>query len=523
LIPRRSAYRPFHLADERSHHAHAKPGHATDFEILWKAGAIEGRVVDDAGTAVAGASVEVRRRKARGFGAECDIPKQGTTDAAGRYSVTGLSPADYIVVVLSMAVSLPTSVVTAYKSALRAGGDQSRALIETLRATRVPIPLNPVTFGSSTFDLFGPDGPAPRPASTGDGRLVQTTFYPASVTVHDAAPIQVGPGQVRSDVDFHLVRRRWVRVAGSVTGPNGPAPYVGLRLVQPDDVPAEATEFTFPVQYENAETITDERGHFEFLGVSAGRYRLKAAPANRTPWLQADVTVGEADVLDLQVALRAGIRVSGHIVFDGGTAPTGEMLTHMAVARLGEVLPTGFPPPPGATLRADQSFTTPEYPPGRYVVLPQSSIPGWSLRSAVLGGRDVTLLPFTLVESDVDDLVLTYRQQTPSLVGRVRASSTLEPAETEVVVFPADFETWLKEGMPSHLPSRQTRVTHVAADGTFFVPLLAPGDYLAAALDAREAGGRGADTFRRLARVATKVTLPASGQTTLDLVPVTIR
>jgi hypothetical protein len=422
-------------------------------------------------------------------------------------------------------VSLPTSVVAEYQSALRGGGNQSRALIETLRATRVPIPLNPVTFGSSTFDLFGPDGPAPRPASTPDGRLVtfQTTFYPTSVTVHDAAPIQVAPGQVRSDIDVHLARRRWVRVAGSVTGPNGPAPYVGLRLVQPDDLPAEASEFTFPVQYENAETITDERGQFEFLGVPAGRYRLKAAPANRTPWLQADVTVGEADVLDLHVALHAGIRVSGRVVFDGGTAPTSDMLTRATVARLGEVLPTGYPSPPGATLRADGSFTTPEYPPGRYVVLPQSSIPGWSLRSAVLGGRDVTLLPFTLADSDVDDLLMTYTRQLTYLVGSVRANSTLAPEEIEVVVFPADFESWLKEGMPSHLPSRQTRVTRVAANGTFLVYSLAPGDYLAAALDAREAGDRGAETFRRLARVATKVTLPASGQMTLELVPVTIR
>jgi hypothetical protein len=119
--------------------------------------------------------------------------------------------------------------------------------------------------------------------------------------------------------------------------------------------------------------------------------------------------------------------------------------------------------------------------------------------------------------------VLTYADRRAVLIGEVGADPDLAPNATEVIVFPVGYRTWLDEGLPSHLPSRQTYPARPDESGRFTISTLAPGEYFVAAVPREQAGRQDADSFERLARVASRVTLTAGATVTVSLAPVRLR
>ncbi|MFI5177742.1 MAG: collagen binding domain-containing protein [Vicinamibacterales bacterium] len=487
---------------------------------MWKAAAIQGTVTSDDGHPIAGATLEVRDRRARGYGGILGIPVRTQTDDRGRYHVSGLGAGDYIVAVLFTPTTIPVTVLDAYRDAMSMRTEAGQALIARLRATRVPIPVRPSEVaGGFSYEVLGPDGPAPAPPSDGSKRVVyRTTFYRTADSVGRADLVHVSAGDEARGIDFRLSIRPGQRVSGVLNGPNGPVPYYGLRLVPPDEPPVQANEPIFLTLYENADAMTDAHGAFTFLGVPAGRYVIGTSPAGATPWVSADVTVADRDLTDLALSVHPGIRISGRVVFDGATAPpSAELIQQASIARLAHLVPTGYADPPGAVLAPDRSFVTPEYAPGRYLVLNQGIGPVWTLRSALLDGRDVSTVPLELTNGDVSNLVLTYTDRRTTLTGIVRLGPDVAAISTEVVVFPGDYRAWLQEGLPSHLPSRQTRVAHTTANGAFLFAGLAPGEYLVAALRAEDCAQLGAEFVARVAQVASHVSLRDGERTSVEL------
>ncbi|MEZ5319487.1 MAG: carboxypeptidase-like regulatory domain-containing protein [Vicinamibacterales bacterium] len=497
---------------------------------MWKLGAITGRVIDEAGAPVAGATIEIRTRAGRGLGGRFGLPVRATTDRNGRYVVREVRPADYLVGVLFTSTSLPAAVLDTYRGAVSEGLADGASVVAALRASRLWIPGESATtrIGSDVFAVVAPEGPAPRPsgqAADDRPRVYRTTFHPGVSTVAEARPVRVLPGETRFDVDFQLATLPTVRVSGVVSGSDGPAPYTALRLLTPEEPPAEANEFISLASFETAVTVADARGAFTFHGVPAGRYVLTTAPPGRTPWARTEIVVGESDVQDVTVQLRQGIRVHGRVEFAGTSRqrPTTALFPGASIARLGQLVPTGYATPDGVAPEADGAFTTPPYPPGRYLVLDQRLGP-WMLRSAMLDGRDVSVLPMELSDDDVTGLVLTYTDQPTYLRGTIapRPDGGLR-SELDVMVFPADVAAWVREGLPSHLPSRQMRTLHPDEDGTFQVVGLAPGNYLVAAFPAGEGGDPDADFLDLVARVATPISLAEGAPRVVELMPVSLR
>ncbi len=494
---------------------------------MWRAATIRGTITDDTGRPVAGATVEARSRQARGYGSQLGIPKHVVTDARGTYEIAGLSPDDYLVAVLFTPTSIPMPVLSEYRDAMSVRSDRGQALIEQLSAIRVPIPVRPSAIvGLHSYDVQGPDGPAPSPRPPGsDGTVVvyQTTFFPSSESVAKAGVVHVSAGDDKSSVDFHLATRSTVRVSGTVIGPNGPAAYYGLRLVAPDDPPATTNEAISEISFDNAETITDAHGAFTFLGVPAGHYAIKTSPEGGVPWVRSDIDVKDTNITNLALTMHPGLRVHGHVAFDGnGPPPAGDQIRQARVARLGLVIGGGIPSPAGVAPADDLTFVTDPYAPGRYMTL-LPGIGSWMLQSAMLDGRDVSTVPFELVDKDLAGLVITYTNRRALLAGTVRLDAGLTPAAIEVIAFPADYEGWMQHGLPSHLPSRTMRVVRLTADGTFLIFGLAAGDYAVAAYKAEDGGPPGADRLARIARVATRVSIKDGEQTTAALAVVDVR
>jgi hypothetical protein len=199
-------------------------------------------------------------------------------------------------------------------------------------------------------------------------------------------------------------------------------------------------------------------------------------PTDPTMWIDTPVTVGTSDITNLALALRPGIRVSGHVEFSGSaTLPTPDQYPAIGVTL---VPADGKPDAASARGRVEPSgtFTTMGVPAGKYVlrVDPPS---GWVLRGAMLGNRDISDAPAELREADLDSVTITFTDKRTSVTGAVTTSSGNPDGKATVILFPQDSSLWADSG-PS---PRRLKNTRARGDGSYSISVPA-GDYYVVAV-----------------------------------------
>lgn len=507
---------------------------------LWKLAAITGRVVDEAGEPVIGLQVRALKRTLVAgrwkFGEYYSEIKYGSrTDDRGVYRITDLEPGDYIISLpLTSAVALASAI--AEFEALR-NDPASRAAymtaVESFSGSGAPMSgagsSRSLAVGDFLLSLTAP-GLAPFARGNGPVLMYETQFYPNVSTASAAQAISVKAGEERSGIEFAMKPVRTRQVSGTVTGPGGPAAGLVLRLGQNDDSVLHETEV--------ATTISGPNGAFTFLGVPPGQYIVRVMRVGRLPrmttavgsvmrteqaigsspdptlWASVPVSVGDADVTDLGVALNTGARTNGRIVFAGtGAKPTTAQLASIEITfELADGRrPSGYGDDrlrPGG-----ETFVTPELAPGKYLIR-TSSLPSWRMKSAIAGEREISDVPLVVDGREIPPITITFTDRPgASLSGTVRVSGST-PADATVLLFPVERDAWLDYGnTPRRL--RRARVAQASAYAFTDVP---HGDYFVAALaDDRSADWRDQKHLDAVARVATRVTVADEESKTLDL------
>ena len=463
---------------------------------LWPEAVVSGVVTDDTGAPVPEIWVTLLRRDQTLRPGQLPATRGWTSlgarsDDEGRYRIGGIEPGEYVVAVPSRTVQAPN-----------AGADAG--MLQSLRASGAP-DVGPTSRGVRVGDslvLVSYDGVnaglnalnALLPSRLGpDGRLVgyPATFHPGATTIASAATLTIKSGDDRTGIDIRLRPVSMVSVAGHVVGPDGPARHFAVHLI-----PAFAANSELEPEYASALATTDAAGAFRFLGVPPGQYVLKAwrrtqslvtardaPPAETTLWGEVPVTVGDAPVSSVSLVLQPGGVLAGRVQFQGAGPPpqAGPLQPPLSVA---------FQPPwtlafgnrLGVSIAPTFEFTTLGLPPGKYVVnLPNqfsASLRGWFFESATLGGRDLTVIPVTLAGQRVDDIVITFSDRRSELTGRVIDDAGKPDPAAVVLVFPADYRTWIEHG----LAPMAARAEGVSQLGTFAIAMK-PGEYLAAAVD----------------------------------------
>jgi hypothetical protein len=157
-------------------------------------------------------------------------------------------------------------------------------------------------------------------------------------------------------------------------------------------------------------------------------------------------------------------------------------------------------------------------PPGRYMIT--ANAPRWTLRSVMVGGRDVASQPLDLSGGDVSGLVVSFFDRPAMMTGIVRDSRGLPDPSALVVALSSDYRSLMDNAMNA----RGLRTVHTSADGRYTLTGLLPGDYLVAAVNENALSDASNPTtaIQTIAGTATRITIADNDRKTQDLLTTTI-
>jgi hypothetical protein len=494
---------------------------------IWKGATVSGRILDDGGEPVEGVQIGILRREIVGGRLRFSTAGAAQSDDRGVYRSTPLLPGNYIVTISTTMTTMPRSAMDLIADAQMASQEEMMALNRALMAANPPALQSDIGYRVGDFlAIPSAGGPAFTVPPDANGRLMvtDTRFFPSATSPDEATVLTVGPGDVRSGVDFHLRVAPSVPVSGVVTRADGaPAINVGVRL----SVAGMGHLGTF-MPMETGATMTDAQGRFTFLGVPRGTYVIRArvvppqtpaasAPSASAPILSAvvPVSVGDTPVNGVVVALAETARVSGRVEFDTASAPPAPAQVSKLAVELQAVDPRYPPtvPEPRGLAGQNGEFTTSGVTPGSYVVR-AAGLPGWTLKSALKDGKDLSDDPFDPT-ADLTGVVVTMTDRAATVSGTVSRSDGAPDPDAAVIVFPFD---------TANRGTRRRQLVRVDKSGAYTISGLPAGEYRLIAIDERIAVDWEEPAFLTPAsRVATRVTVPATGSIAVDLRTTAVR
>jgi hypothetical protein len=399
---------------------------------------IAGRVSDQDGDPMPGVNVQVLRYQYLQGDRRATQAGNAQTDDRGQYRVWGLMPGEY------------------YVSALARNA-------------------NPGGRG------FGPNGgrrpPGAPSGDTGDAASLAyaPTYFPGVPSINEAKPIALGLSQELLGVDFHLQLVRTARISGRVTNPDGTPTTRGNISLAPE----AATRGQIGMNY-GARIQWD--GAFSMVNVPPGRYVLRARgeDAATAQYAAEPLTVGEADITGLTVILTPGGSISGAVAFP----PAATDLPDFEQIRI--AAPSLEPDMPGGQgqtrVAKDGTFRLDGVAAGQHLIRAQNGLRGWSLKSVVIDGRDVTDLPVEVRSGQhLADVTVTFTDLQTQITGMVADTRGTPITEYTVLAFPTNVTYW--RPLSRHIMTARPDQT-----GRFTIRGLPAGEYYLATVDPSEQG-----------------------------------
>ena len=456
---------------------------------LPRGGVLAGRIVDEAGEAVAEADVMAMRMQFLN-GKRRLVPsgRNATTNDLGQFRLYGLPPGEYVVSASLHNIASLMDMANAVKS-----GD-------------------------------GPGG-------SNQGTGYASTYYPSTPNPGEAQRVSLAVGQELSSVDIQLQPVRLARIAGVALGSDG-KPMSGAMVML---LPSTKDAMMF---FPGGNSRTDKDGNFTINSITPGDYSLQVQSGGG-----AFMSSAGGGVMMFSVRSDDGPKVDGPAEREFGSAAltvngddiTGLVITGMRGAKASGTLKFSGPPPDGATnvrvtapttdadnspmpgfggasLRDDGTFEIDSLV-GGHIFRPANLPKGWMLKSVLFNGQDVTDTGIEFKPGeDVSGIEIDLTSTTQTILGTV-ASGTNQPVQDyTVVVFAEDQQKWTlaqNRWMASARPDQ---------DGRYRITSLPPGRYYAIAVDYVAQGEwQDPDWLAQAAKKATTFTLEEGASKTLDL------
>jgi len=425
---------------------------AVDFRLP-RGSAITGHVYDENGDPLPGAAVRAGRYQ-YGQGMRQLVPA-GTaqTDDRGEYRVWGLNPGEYYISAIARNPGVPPG-----------------------RGSAAPTGPGVLRWGRGAPAADGRDDL--------DHEAYAPTYFPGVPSVNEARPVTVGLASELTGIDFNVLLVRASRISGLVTNADGsPASAGNVNLI-----PEGARGRTGGPLGGSFGSRIQDGGAFSLVNVPPGRYVLRArgdGPRLRDgdyvpPQFALLPLAVTGDIDDLHVALGMGATISGTVTFQGSRSTQPPQVNQFRIiASLVDRSEMG----PNSTARIEQdgTFLLVGIPAGALWLRAQA--PGnWSLKSAVLDGRDTIDAPFEVGPGDkITGVDVTFTDRQSEIIGTVTDTQGLAATEYTVLAFPTDSTLWRPQ-------ARQIVTARPDQTGTFQLRGLPPGDYYVATIDPAEQG-----------------------------------
>lgn len=349
---------------------------------LWRALAIDGRVVDDAGEPVANANVNITPWDAPSF---MYFGKRRDTDDRGMFRLFGLAPGHYRIC-------------------------------------------------ATAEQHFGASGEA-------TDKIIRTC-YPSAINDGDAQPFILSAREAAS-VEIRLQRNRTYKITGIAIDASG-VPIsnadVNLEAIRPSGSSASNIEVKSNGQF-IASGVTP--GKYA-IHVRTGGTRLTNRDESDFEQGYVPVRVDTTDVDGVVVATSKSARVAGRIIFEGETTepPTRNLSVTTTPDELTEGGHMYFGRSGPTPVRDDMSFElTGVFGPALLMVM--GAPRGWIVKSVKYLGDDVTDRAVEFKSSgDPRLLEVTLTNQGAMVTGRVLGDDDKESSDASIVLLPADLSRW---------------------------------------------------------------------------------
>jgi hypothetical protein len=500
-----------------------------------KSGSITGRVTNESGQPLAGASVNVRPS-----GISAYTNRAVLTNSEGNFTVAGLDSGLYFVSASSPAYVTPPRAPDSEISFYRVGDNVQIQLIrggvitgtvtddsgEPVVSALIKAIMSKDASGKSSrgsplgyragqtddrgvYRIYGlqpgsyvVSAGGGGPNYTGNLTELDAPTYAPSATLDTASEFQVQPG-VEITVDIRYRHQVGHSVSGIVKalGQNG----VAVAMLQPDlgMLPMGATLQAPATQ------------GFVFYGLADGTYTLTASESLTPPLPRSmpematsdpvQITVKGRDVKGVEVIMKPLAAVSGRIALEASKLPECQNKKQPLVAEttVGMLFSNkGFVPDQTPVIRSfigsvnlekDWSFSLKNLRAGQYAFSPNFFARYWYLKSIAFGGPAPTQIvrrttvaakdaakSWTTIQSGerLNNLTITLAEGAGSIRGQVETTPDTK--------FDTRFRVYL-------VPSEREKVddplryfaTEVSSDGAFFITNLPPGKYLLVAQPAQ--------------------------------------
>ena len=303
------------------------------------------------------------------------------------------------------------------------------------------------------------------------GRHSRRMDYPGAISPAQARPVTIGVGEERLDIDFALELVSVARVSGTVVQPSGAVASKGrVSLVLDTGVGGIAGTYSAALR---------PGGTFQILNVPPGTYNLQAISQDgpTSAFGRDRVSINGDDVTGLQVTLGRGAVVAGRIDFKG-SARSPEFRQVRISGHPRGIVPDGVDRKHGQ--RCD--FLMLGVQPGYRLFRPASEIPGWTLQSIVVDGRDITDTPMALVANrSLYDGLITFTDSATAISGTLKTDCGAAVSDYTMLAFSMTNCGGRAVAVHRHRAPRSEKCT-------FVIRRLPPGEYFLTAIDPVEPG-----------------------------------
>lgn len=301
------------------------------------------------------------------------------------------------------------------------------------------------------------------------------TYYPSSLTMESAGPLDVSPGAERTGIDIRLVRAPIVAVQGTVSGIPAGEPNISLILARKIEPPLAAGGKSFRRMFADQRRVNPD-GSFVIWRLDPGSYLLRAQ-SYREGWASppVEIVVGGKDIGGVSLRLIALSDISGKILSDDRgallppTPPNASLAETPQISLQGRTTNSSY----FSVIAADGSFHLTKVRPEQYSVYLSWGAWGAYVKSMRLGSTDIEGSILDLRDGVGGGALIVTASSVQGQISGVVRNAAGPAAYARIALLSEKGGVW---DNPAVLTAR--------SNGMYTFTNLAPGKFIILALDA---------------------------------------